>query len=407
MRWSRTRPRGLTARWALRRGLGGREEESSHKQSSHWFGNFDFGGNVIRKIRPPPKSASERLGEVQNGCATTTTPVTIMMRVKVSRPACASACVAAKPRGCRGVAPRRAGVMTRAGTVIPVPGLEGVEIPIPIDADSVQGALDYAKSLDVDQYTSQAEAAASQAADVGGAALVQLNDAVLQPLWAKAAPGLEAYFRKAWGDYYYDYFIDEWNSGVNDLGRLWRFTKNDVVAGDWKRGVALAGGVYFSPNLLGLVAGLGRGYRGELAPVDALKLISGQGATLVDVRLDSEKSSAGVPDLAKGGCVDVGYAGEWLSASVRRQLSNSRALEARATATVVADLKKVGGRRGAKIVLLDSGDGRATAIAKSLTKDLGFRNVYCVDGGFASWRRSRLPVRDASGGGEKGTFKLF
>ena len=127
-----------------------------------------------------------------------------------------------------------------------------------------------------------------------------MNTSVVQPWWKEQAPLLEAYFREAWGDYYYDYFIDEWNSGVNDLNRLYNFLDTQVVAGDWKRLVGLLVATWYSPGALGFLLSLNKGYKGNLNALDALQLIEKTGgrASLVDIRMDKERSS-GQPDLPR------------------------------------------------------------------------------------------------------------
>lgn len=217
------------------------------------------------------------------------------------------------------------------------------------------------------------------------APLPSVNDSVVQPYWKEQAPKIEAYFRDWWGDYYYDYFIDEWNSGVNDLNRLWNWTSQD-----WRRGVALVGGTYYGPGILGFLFNLNKGYKRNLAPIDAIQMMEKSGC-LVDVRMDSEKGS-GSPDLPRRmskSYVPVGYAKEWLTPEVMRLSRDTNLLLAKATSSVIADLSIV----NKDVILIDSSDnGRAKDIAKVLTKEYGF-SAYVVSGGFDAWKQNKLPCK--------------
>ena len=223
-----------------------------------------------------------------------------------------------------------------------------------------------------------------------------MNTSVVQPWWKEQAPLLEAYFREAWGDYYYDYFIDEWNSGVNDLNRLYNFLDTQVVAGDWKRLVGLLVATWYSPGALGFLLSLNKGYKGNLNALDALQLIEKTGgrASLVDIRMDKERSS-GQPDLPRrlaNSYLDVGYARDWLTPDVMRMSKDKDQLMCRATSTVIADLKRVNGNKAQPVILIDnSDDGRAKGIARFLTNDHKL-TCYVVKGGFDAWKRNKLPV---------------
>jgi len=298
-------------------------------------------------------------------------------------------------------------------TNVSLPG--GIDIPLPVDVDisalqtqaqELQNqATGYLNTVDTTYFENEVNDGIAEVQGIAGEQLTQLNDTVIQPYWKETAPQLEAYFRQAWGDYYYDYFIDEWNSGVNDLERLYNFTTNTVIAGDWKRGLALLAATWYTPGFLVFLLSLNKGYRGNVDAIDAFQMVENEDATIVDVRLDSEKS-VGVPDLPsrfKNNYLDVGYARDWLTPDVMKLSQDMKALETKATSTVVADLKRLNDKRQPVIVLDNRNDGRAISISQELTSTYKFRNVYVINGGFNSWKSNKLPhiLPD----GRRGTMK--
>lgn len=286
-------------------------------------------------------------------------------------------------------------------TNVTLPG--GVDIPIPLDVDvsalqtqatELQSkATEYLNTVDTTYFENEVNDGIAEVQTLANEQFAQLNEGVIQPWWKDTAPQLEAYFRAQWGDYYYDYFIDEWNSGVNDLERLYNFTTNTVIAGDWKRGLALLAATWYSPGIFSFLLSLNKGYRGNVDAIDAFQMVENDDATIVDVRLDSEKS-VGVPDLPsrfKNNYLDVGYARDWLTPDVMKLSQDMKALETKATSTVVADLKRLNDKRQPVIVLDNRNDGRAISISKELTSAYNFRNVYVINGGFNSWKSNKLP----------------
>jgi len=327
--------------------------------------------------------------------------------------------------GSRMAAARRPGRSAAGGTrrlgreldITRAVSLGGVDIPVP---EAVEAQVEVLKSVDVNAIADQAKdllpaevteyvnnidqeylksevtEGIAEVKGLLGQGFDQLNTSVVQPWWKEQAPLLEAYFREAWGDYYYDYFIDEWNSGVNDLNRLYNFLDTQVVAGDWKRLVGLLVATWYSPGALGFLLSLNKGYKGNLNALDALQLIEKTGgrASLVDIRMDKERSS-GQPDLPRrlaNSYLDVGYARDWLTPDVMRMSKDKDQLMCRATSTVIADLKRVNGNKAQPVILIDnSDDGRAKGIARCLTNDHKL-TCYVVKGGFDAWKRNKLPV---------------
>ena len=121
---------------------------------------------------------------------------------------------------------------------------------------------------------------------------------------------------------------------------------------------------------------------------------TGGRASLVDIRMDKERSS-GQPDLPRrlaNSYLDVGYARDWLTPDVMRMSKDKDQLMCRATSTVIADLKRVNGNKAQPVILIDnSDDGRAKGIARCLTNDHKL-TCYVVKGGFDAWKRNKLPV---------------
>lgn len=148
-------------------------------------------------------------------------------------------------------------------------------------------------------------------------------------------------------------------------------------------------GVYvLSPVVLGVLADLSRGYKGNVSAVEALTMTS-DGALLVDVRDDAEKQRAGVPELAKARNY-VAVEPPETPAGVKGKLQNARETEAKVTALLVGSLKRVG--RGTTVLLMDGGGGKSKLVAKAMTA-AGFGRVYVVARGFGGWKAARLNVQ--------------
>jgi len=313
--------------------------------------------------------------------------------------------------------------LCRAGT-IDLPGGISVPVPADVDVDALSTQVDalagqaselggqakeYLNSIDTSYVEGELTEGLGVLKNVAGDAYTELNTSVIQPYWKETAPQLEAYFRNWWGDYYYDYFIDEWNSGVNDLNRLYNFIDTQIVAGDVKRLVALLVATWYTPGFLGFLGGLNKGYRGDVNAVDAFQMVEADDANIVDVRSDSEKN-VGVPDLPnryRDHYLDVGFARDWLTPDVMRLSKDSKELECKATSTVIADLKRLS-NKGQPVIVLDSrNDGRAVMISKALTSTHKFKNVYVISGGFNSWKQNKLPSTLPAGSQRGGSRWIF
>lgn len=155
---------------------------------------------------------------------------------------------------------------------------------------------------------------------------------------------------------------------------------------------AAAAGVLLLPALGGLLAGLARGYRADLSPLEAFDLLAKTpGAVMVDVRSAAERLSGGRPETPRGAPAEVDFA-VTEDRQLRGQLRDARGVEEAVTALQIAGLRRVG--RGRPVVLLDSGSGSgvAAAVARRLAR-LGFGGVYVVRGGIRAWTAAKLAVK--------------
>lgn len=154
---------------------------------------------------------------------------------------------------------------------------------------------------------------------------------------------------------------------------------------------------FLAPPLVSLVANKARGYAGDLAAAQALDLLLQQNYTLIDIRTDKEKERSGVPSLPNNARSKyVALPLEEFPNKIRGLLRNSRKVEAEVVAIKISALKKL--NKGSKIIIIDESGAVAKSVARVL-KDLGFKNSYCVVGGFKGWVQSRLGIDDYSGTG--------
>ena len=127
-------------------------------------------------------------------------------------------------------------------------------------------------------------------------------------------------------------------------------------------------------------------------------------ALLVDIRKASEVESKGVPVLPRGQSgklVRVEFDGI-TDRALRAAMNDPVGVEAESTARIIANLKR--SSPGKPVVVLDTNAGLAKAVARRLAA-LGFRRVFCVDGGFdgrGGWVSAGLATAQVSGGGGSG-----
>ena len=183
---------------------------------------------------------------------------------------------------------------------------------------------------------------------------------------------------------------------------------------------AAAAFVLAFPSIASFVARALRGYAGATSPAIVLdRLSTGSSVALVDIRSQQSKEAEGIPDLRdkskyiqlEAAVVDDGR--------VRRELKNIGSLEVTMTAMQVAALKKISKKTElyimvgidldpdldrlslslslalrASFALQDKNGSLASAVAKEVAAK-GFSRTFVVKGGFAGWKRERLPIRMA------------
>ncbi|KAL5784248.1 hypothetical protein ACOSQ2_006640 [Xanthoceras sorbifolium] len=135
------------------------------------------------------------------------------------------------------------------------------------------------------------------------------------------------------------------------------------------------------------------GYSGDLSPKSTLELLTGkENAVLIDVRPEVMRERDGIPDLRRG--ARFRYASAYLpevSGTVRKLFRSGRELDDALIATVIRNLKIVQDR--SKVIVMDADGTRSKGIARSLRK-LGTKRPYVVQGGFQSWVKQRLQIKE-------------
>ncbi|CAL4885165.1 unnamed protein product [Urochloa decumbens] len=145
------------------------------------------------------------------------------------------------------------------------------------------------------------------------------------------------------------------------------------------------------PPVWSLVSYTLRGYKGELTPAQALDMVTTQGYVLIDVRTDTEKAKAGVPQLpsnAKNKLISVPL--EELPSKLKGMVRSAKKAEAEITALKISYLKRIG--KGSNVIIMDSYNDISKTVAKTLNS-VGFKNCWVMAGGFSGrkgWAQSRL-----------------
>nr|XP_023929062.1 uncharacterized protein LOC112040400 [Quercus suber] len=135
------------------------------------------------------------------------------------------------------------------------------------------------------------------------------------------------------------------------------------------------------------------GYSGDLSPKITLEVLTGkENAVLIDVRPEILRERDGIPDLRRA--ARFRYASVALPEvddSVRKLLKSGRELDDTLIAAVIRNLKIVQDR--SKVIVIDADGTRSKGIARSL-RNLGIKKPYLVQGGFQSWVKQGLRVKD-------------
>ncbi|CAJ2668196.1 unnamed protein product [Trifolium pratense] len=135
------------------------------------------------------------------------------------------------------------------------------------------------------------------------------------------------------------------------------------------------------------------GYSGDLSPKSAFELLSGDSnAVLIDVRSEDLREKDGIPDIRRG--ARFRYASVTpieVDGSIRKLLKGGRDLDDFLVAVVIHNLKIV--KDSSKVIVLDADGTRSKGIARSLKK-IGIKNPYLVQGGFQSWSKQSLRIKE-------------
>ncbi|CAK9154941.1 unnamed protein product [Ilex paraguariensis] len=135
------------------------------------------------------------------------------------------------------------------------------------------------------------------------------------------------------------------------------------------------------------------GYAGDLSPKLTLELLTGmENAVLIDVRPEVLREKDGIPDLRRAArfrYVDVIL--PQVDGSVLKLLKSERDIDDFMIAAVIQNLKIVQDRT--KVIIMDADGTRSKGIARSLRR-LGVKKPYLVQGGFQSWVKVGLRVKE-------------
>ncbi|KAJ4884976.1 Rhodanese/Cell cycle control phosphatase superfamily protein [Raphanus sativus] len=135
------------------------------------------------------------------------------------------------------------------------------------------------------------------------------------------------------------------------------------------------------------------GYAGDLSPKSTLELLtSREKPVLVDVRSEALREKDGIPDLRRG--ARFRYSSVTLpevDGDVKRLLRGGREVEDALAAVIIKNLKAVQDR--SKVIVMDADGTRSKGIARALRK-LGIKRPYLVQGGFRSWVKEGLRVKE-------------
>uniref|UniRef100_A0A2P2M2T7 Rhodanese domain-containing protein n=1 Tax=Rhizophora mucronata TaxID=61149 RepID=A0A2P2M2T7_RHIMU len=135
------------------------------------------------------------------------------------------------------------------------------------------------------------------------------------------------------------------------------------------------------------------GYSGDLSPQSTLELLKeNENALLIDVRPEALREINGIPDLRRA--ARFRYAGVTLpevDGSLKKLLRQGREIDDALIAAVICNLKAVKDR--SKVIVMDADGTQSKGLARFLRK-LGVKSAYLVQGGFQSWAKQGLRVKE-------------
>ncbi|WJX33331.1 hypothetical protein P8452_21547 [Trifolium repens] len=135
------------------------------------------------------------------------------------------------------------------------------------------------------------------------------------------------------------------------------------------------------------------GYSGDLSPKSAFELLTGDSnAVLIDVRSEDLREKDGIPDIRRAARFRYASVSPIeVDGSIRKLLKGGRDLDDFLVAVVIHNLKIV--KDSSKVIVLDADGTRSKGIARSLKK-IGIKNPYLVQGGFQSWTKQSLRIKE-------------
>ena len=122
------------------------------------------------------------------------------------------------------------------------------------------------------------------------------------------------------------------------------------------------------PGLLGVFAGIARGYAGDCNALEAYEMVLSGNTNIIDLRSEGDKARSG-PNPPKGRVLEVDAKGESVEV----------------TALKVSSMNGVG--KGKKYIIIG---GNSKGFAKALNNK-GFGKVFVLKGGYGAWRNAGLP----------------
>jgi rhodanese-related sulfurtransferase len=162
-----------------------------------------------------------------------------------------------------------------------------------------------------------------------------------------------------------------------------------AVASDPALAGAAAAAAVGVPAVLAWRAAYG-GFAGTLSPDQALAMLQGQDALLVDVRPEAKRLESGVPLLKRGARgKGVALPPVQLLPSLARRVRGPDALALQILGAQVAALARAA--PGTRLVVMDDAGERGKAVARAAAA-AGVRRAYVLDGGFRGWQAAGLAV---------------
>ncbi|KAG9446962.1 hypothetical protein H6P81_013090 [Aristolochia fimbriata] len=135
------------------------------------------------------------------------------------------------------------------------------------------------------------------------------------------------------------------------------------------------------------------GYSGDLSPSSAFEMLSkNDDVVLIDIRSEDLRERDGIPDIRRG--ARFRYSSVTfpeVDASLKKIMKNGTEVENALLAAVIRNLKIVQDR--SKVIVMDANGSCSKGVARSLRK-LGVKNPFLVQGGFRSWAKDGLRVKE-------------